>query len=160
MASRFGSRFEGWEAWATVLLQVTLGAIFMAHGAQKLFGTFQGPGITGLAGMLQKYGFTPPVFWAWVAAIVEFFGGLFIFFGFLTRIWAAILIVHMIVAIVKVNWALGFFWTKGGLEFPLTLAIIALTLVLTGPSFLSVDRAVGLEERPTRPGRTLAHATR
>ena len=139
-------QLQGLDRWVPLILQLLLGGVFMAHGAQKLFGVFQGPGIDGLAGMFQKYTILPSLFWAWVVAIVEFFGGLFIFFGFLTRIWAFLIIVDMIVAIIKVNWALGFFWLKGGLEFPLTLGVIALALVLVGPGFLSVDRAIGLEK--------------
>jgi len=140
-------RLGGAERWAIVILQVFLGFIFVMHGAQKLFGAFQGPGVAGFAGMLQKYSITPPLFWAWVATIVEFFGGLFVLIGFLTRIWAALLVIDMIIAIIYVNWANGFFWLKGGLEFPLTLGVIALVLVLTGPGFVSVDRAIGIERR-------------
>ncbi len=139
-------QLQGLDRWVPLILQLLLGGVFIAHGAQKLFGVFQGPGITGMTAMLLKLGFDPAFFWAWVASIVEFFGGLFIFFGFLTRIWAVLIIVEMIVAIIKVNWAMGFFWTKGGLEFPLTLGVIALALVLVGPGFLSVDRAIGLEK--------------
>lgn len=140
-------RLEGAERWAVLILQVLLGFIFVMHGAQKLFGAFQGPGVAGFAGMLQKYSITPSLLWAWVATIVEFFGGLFVLLGFMTRIWAGLLVVEMIVAIWKVNWANGFFWLKGGLEFPLTLGVIALVLVITGPSFVAVDRAIGLERR-------------
>lgn len=159
MASRLGSRFEGWQAWATLLLQVTLGAIFMAHGAQKLFGAFGGPGPAGLAGYFNKLGITPAVFWAWVVGLVEFVGGACVLVGFLTRFAAALLVIDMTVAIFKVHFP-TFFWTRNGLEMAMTLGVIALSLVLSGPSFLSVDRAIGLEERPTRVGRTLAPAAR
>jgi putative oxidoreductase len=141
------SQLQGWNRFVPLILQLLLGGIFIPHGAQKLFGTFGGSGMTAFTESLQKSGITPAVFWAWVVACLEFFGGLFVFFGFLTRIGAALFVVEMIVAIVKVNWARGFFWLKGGLEFPLVLAVIALAVLLGGPSFLSVDRAVGLEKR-------------
>ena len=79
--------------------------------------------------------------------VTEFFGGLCIFFGLLTRFWAAGLVIDMTVAVLKVHLPNGFFWGKAGLEFPLTLGVMALMLVLTGPGFLSLDRLVGLEKR-------------
>lgn len=119
------------------------------HGAQKLFGVFGGAGPTGLAALFTKIGITPGPFWAWVVIIAEFFGGAFLVFGFLTRIAAAALVIDMAVAMIMVNFKNGFFWLRpgGGWEFPLTLGVIALTLVLTGPGFLSVDRAIGWEKR-------------
>ena len=140
-------RFEGGGRWAVLILQVFLGVVFALHGAQKLFGAFGGSGVPGFITTIQRLGFTPSDFWAWVVIITEFFGGLSILVGLLTRFWAAALIIEMTVAIIKVNWARGFFWLQGGWEFPLTLGVIALTLVLTGPSFVSVDRALGVERR-------------
>lgn len=148
------ARFEGWERWATLVLQVVLGLIFMAHGAQKLFGMFGGSGITGLAGYFDKIGISPGMLWAWVVGLVEFFGGACVLFGFLTRYAAALLVIDMTVAVFWVHFP-TFFWQRagrlapGGLEMPMTLGIIALSLVLSGPSFLSIDRATGLEKRTT-----------
>lgn len=142
------SRIEGGKRWATFVLQVALGLIFVAHGSQKLFGVFGGAGLAGLGAYFNKIGITPGLFWAWVVGIVEFFGGAFILFGFLTRIVAVLLVIEMTVAIFKVHFPV-FFWTKGGLEMAMTLGVIALSLVLSGPSFLSVDRALGLEKRAT-----------
>jgi putative oxidoreductase len=142
-------RLEGQERWALVILQVVLGLVFAMHGAQKLFGAFGGGGITGTAAFFAKFGIEPALFWTWVVSITEFFGGLSIMAGFLTRFWAAGLVIDMIVAIIKVNWAAGFFGGRGafGFELPLTFGVMALMLVLTGPSFVSVDRATGLERR-------------
>ena len=140
-------RLEGGERWAVVILRVLLGVIFALHGAQKLFGAFGGPGMTGFATMLDRLGITPGYFWAWVDAITEFAGGVSLVGGFLTRFWAAALLVDMIVAIVKVNWARGFFWLQGGFEMPLVLGVIALALVLTGPGAVALDEGLGLERR-------------
>lgn len=140
------SRFEGWGRWATVVLQVVLGAIFIAHGAQKLFGAFGGAGVPGLGAYFTKLGINPGLFWAWVVALVEFFGGACVLFGLFTRIAAGALVIDMTVAVFKVHFPV-FFWTKGGLEMAMTLGVIALSLVPSGPSFLSLDRLLGLEKR-------------
>jgi putative oxidoreductase len=138
-------RLEGAERWGVVILQVFLGFIFVIHGAQKL-GAFQGPGVAGLAVSFAKLGLAPAPFWAWVVTLTEFVGGLCILVGFLTRFWAAGLVIDMTVAVFKAHYP-TFFWGRGGLEFPMTLGIIALVIFLTGPSFVSVDRMIGLERR-------------
>lgn len=142
-------RVEGLERWALVILQLFLGFVFVMHGSQKLFGAFGGSGVAGATAYFAKLGLVPSAFWAWVVTITEFFGGLCIFFGVLTRVWAAGLVIDMTVAVLKVHVPNGFFWGKGGVEFPLTLGVIALVLVLAGPSFLAVDRAIGVERRRT-----------
>ncbi len=103
----------------------------------------------GYVAFFNKLGITPAPLWLWVVTITEFFGGICLFFGFLTRIWAAGLVIDMTVAILKNHIKIGFFWLTpgGGLEFRLTLGMLALALVLMGPSFLAVDRVIGLERR-------------
>src|SRR2546422_7834297 len=96
-------RFEGLERLAVLILRLFLGVVFVMHGSQKLLGAFGGSGITGFAGLLAKYGIEPHVLWAWVVAITEFVGGICILFGFLTRFWAAGLVIDMTVAVVKVH---------------------------------------------------------
>jgi len=142
-------RLEGLERLALLILRLFLGVVFVMHGSQKLLGAFGGSGIAGFAGLLAKYGIEPHVLWAWVVAITEFVGGICILFGFLTRFWAAGLVIDMTVAVVRVHLVNGFFWTKGGFEFVLTLGIIALVLLMTGPGSLSMDRAIGIEKRAT-----------
>jgi putative oxidoreductase len=135
--------------WATFILRVVLGTIFMLHGAQKLFGVFGGAGPTGLGAYFTKIGINPGLFWAWVVAIVEFFGGSFLIFGFLTRFVAAALVIDMTVAVFKVHFPV-FFWSRfppGGFEMPMTLGVIALSLLISGSGGCSVDRAIGLEKR-------------
>ena len=142
-------RLEGLERLAVLILRLFLGFVFVMHGSQKLLGAFGGSGVTGFAGLLAKYGIEPNLLWAWVVAITEFVGGICIFFGFLTRFWAAGLVIDMTVALVKVHLVNGFFWGKGGVEFVLTLGVIALVLLMTGPGFMSMDRAIGIEKRAT-----------
>lgn len=140
-------RLEALKRWAPVIVQLVLGLTFALHGSQKLFGAFGGPGPAGVAGYFAKLGLEPAVFWAWVVTITEFVGGLCVIVGLLTRFWAAGLVIDMTTAMVKVHIANGFFVSKTGVEFPLALWTLALVLVLHGPSFLSLDRAFGIERR-------------
>ena len=144
------NRVEGLQKLAILVLQLLLGFVFAVHGAQKLFGpSFYGLAWDAYVGFFDKFGISPGWFWLWVVSITEFVGGICIFFGFLTRFWAAGLVIDMTVAVLKIHINVGFFWLRqgGGLEFPMTLGLVALALVLSGPSFLSVDRAIGLERR-------------
>jgi len=137
------------ERLAVLILRLFLGFAFMMHGSQKLLGAFGGGGVSGVAGMLGKLGIEPSHLWAWVVSITEFVGGVCLFFGFLTRFWAAGLVIDMAVAVVKVHLVNGFFVGKNGVELPLTFGVIALVILLTGPGSMSMDRAIGIEKRAT-----------
>ena len=103
-------QLQGLSAGGHLLLQLFLGFIFVLHGSQKLFGpSFYGFPWEGYVGFFNKLGLTPAPFWLWVVTITEFFGGLCIFFGFLTRFWAAGLVIDMAVAILKNHVNIGFF---------------------------------------------------
>ena len=139
-------RLEGLQGLAVLILRLFVGFAFMMHGSQKLLGAFGGSGVAGFAGMLTKIGVEPANILAWVVSITEFVGGVCIFFGFLTRFWAAGLVIDMGVAIAKVHLPNGFFAAKGGMELPLSFGVMALVILLTGPGSLSVDRATGIEK--------------
>src|ERR1041385_5416558 len=113
---------------ALLIVRVVLGVIFIAHGAQKLFGWYGGAGITGTVNMMGNLGTAHPVPLAWVAALSEFFGGLFVLFGFLTPFAGALIISVMLSAIVNVHLKNGFFNGKRGYEF--NLSLIAMSLIL------------------------------
>jgi putative oxidoreductase len=139
-------RLEGLERLAVLILRLFLGFAFMMHGSQKVLGAFGGPGIAGVAGMLTKLGLEPAQILAWVLSITEFVGGICLVLGFLTRFWAAGLVIDMGVAIAKVHLPNGFFASKNGFELPLAFGVMALVILLTGPGSLSVDRATGIEK--------------
>jgi len=136
-------RLEGLQRLAVLMLRLLLGVVFALHGAQKVLG---GGGVTGFAATLQRMGIEPHLPLAWVVAITEFVGGICVFFGFLTRFWAAGLAIDMAVALFKVHLANGFFISKNGFEFVLTLGVLALAVVFMGPGSPSVDRAAGIEK--------------
>jgi putative oxidoreductase len=139
-------RLEGLERLAVLILRLSLGFVFVMHGSQKLLGAFGGGGIAGVTGMLTKIGMEPAHILAWVLSITEFVGGVCLILGFLTRFWAAGLVIDMAVAVFKVHLANGFFASKNGFELPLALGVMALAIMLTGPGSLSVDRATGIEK--------------
>lgn len=128
---------------ALLILRLVLGAVFVAHGAQKLFGSFGGPGLKGTSGFFDQLGLRPAGTLALLAGLAEFVGGLLVAVGFLTPIAAIALIVVMGVAAFTVHLQNGFFAAGGGYEFNLALAGIALALLVAGAGAYSLDGALG-----------------
>ena len=119
-----------------LVVRVIVGIIFAAHGAQKLFGAFGGPGLAEIVKMMGPIGY--------LVTIGEFFGGLGLVVGFLTRFSAASLIVIMIGAIAMVHGKNGFFLDKGGFEYNLALIGLLVPILLIGPGTFSVGRFLPL----------------
>ncbi len=127
------------------LIRAATGLMLMPHGAQKLFGWFGGYGLEATGGFFaQKMGLEPGLFWAALVGGVEFFGGLLLVLGLLTRPAALAVAMQMAVAI-TVHMPNGFFWTSGGYEYPLLWGLIALAIAFKGGAELSLDRALGRE---------------
>src|SRR6202047_500746 len=132
---------------ATSLLRLVLGIVFFAHGAQKMLGWFGGPGFSGTMGMFTGYMHIPAPL-AFLAIAAEFFGGLGLILGFLTRIAAFGIAVNMVVAVVMVHGSNGFFmnWSgtqKGeGFEYHLLVLAITAFLMIRGAGAFSVDRTI------------------
>lgn len=126
------------------LIRVTTGLLLMPHGAQKLFGWFGGYGLSGTGAFFgDTLGMQPGVLFALLAGLVEFFGGLALVLGLLTRPAAAAVAVLLAVAL-SVHWANGFFWTNGGIKYPLMWLLLAIALMLRGGGEYSLDRRFGL----------------
>lgn len=141
-----GPLYERLSGLSYPMIRFFTGLILMPHGAQKLFGMFGGGGLQGTAqGFAQGLGLEPGIFWATLVGGTEFFGGLFLAVGFLTRPSAAGIAILMAVAAFMVHLPNGFFWTNGGYEYPLLWGLIALALFFRGGGELSVDRAIGRE---------------
>ena len=128
-----------------LVLHVFVGLLFAAHGAQKLFGWFNGPGLEGGTGFMGSLGLEPARFHAVAAALIEFAGGILIALGLVTPIAAAALIAVMVTAIAVVHLANGFFNQDGGVEFNLTLIVALFALTAVGPGDVSLDAALGLD---------------
>jgi len=130
---------------ATAVLRLVLGVIFFAHGAQKMLVWFGGYGFTGTMGFFTGAMHIPAIF-AFLAIAAEFFGGLGLILGFLTRIAAFGILSNMVVAIAMVHSQFGFFmnWTgaqKGeGYEYHLLILAATVLLIIRGAGAASVDR--------------------
>lgn len=124
--------------WGMLALRLGIGVMFAAHGLQKAFGFWGGPGINGFSKMLQGLGFTPPVFWAYLAAYLELLGGIFLVLGVFTRSSAALLLILIVTAAAKVHLGNGFFLSNGGFEYTFVIACACLALVLLGPGKYSI----------------------
>lgn len=125
--------------YAALALRIPAGIIFMAHGAQKLFGWFGGYGLEGTGQWMGSIGLEPGYFMALLAGSAEFFGGLFLLLGLLTRPAALALAVTMLVAIFAVHFKNGLFMSNSGYEFGLALLAISVSLVFSGAGKLAVD---------------------
>lgn len=124
----------------TLPLRIGAGAIFSAHGAQKLFGWFGGYGLEGTAGWMASIGLEPGLLMAATAGGAEFFGGLLLIAGLLVRPAALVLAITMLVAIVTVHLPNGLFMASNGYEFGLALLVVSVALIFRGAGSLSADR--------------------
>ena len=133
---------------ALLALRLVLGWTFTFHGSQKLFGAFNGPGMQAWTGIIDSMHLPllPASAWAYMAAGGEFFGGILVLIGLLTRLATLPIIVTMLVAIVSVTGANGFGGSydpvKGlqlGYEFNLALIAMSVALLLSGAGLLSLD---------------------
>ena len=123
-----------------LLMRLSAGVIFTAHGAQKLFGSFGGGGLEGTAQWMASIGLEPGYLMALAAGSAEFFGGIALLLGLLTRPAAFVLAMTMLVAVITVHLPNGLFLSNNGYEFGLALLAITGALVLNGGGKLSLDR--------------------
>jgi putative oxidoreductase len=140
----FGALEQKLSPFAEPMVRVVAGLFLMPHGAQKLFGWFGGYGLEATGQFFAaKLGL--PASLALAAGLIEFFGGLFLAIGFLTRPAAALVVGLMVTAVAGVHLGAGFFWTNGGFEYPLLWAFVALSYVIRGGGAFSVDAVLGRE---------------
>ncbi len=129
---------------SVLLLRLAVGLTFAAHGSQKAFAWWGGPGPQGWRGVITALGFRPVALFVWVSILTELVAGLLLAAGFLTPLATAALIAQSVVIIFKAHWPKGFFSQKGGFEYPFLLAVSTVAVGLTGPGQISVDFALKL----------------
>ena len=120
---------------AALILRVALGGLMAGHGAQKLFGSFGGPGMQGTTGFMEMLGMRPGR---------PFGGGLLTLLGFFSPVGPIGVIGSMAIAWTKAHWGKPIWVTEGGAELPLTNIAAATALIVNGPGKYSLDRAFGL----------------
>ena len=130
-------------AFGLLILRLVIGFTLAAHGAQKLFGWFGGPGMSRWTESVKRLRIRPARPWAWVAALSEFGGGLLLVLGLLSPLGSLAIAGAMLVAIATVHLSKGFWVSKGGFEFNLLIIGGAVSLALTGPGAYSLDNALG-----------------
>lgn len=153
------SKYGAMRPYGPAVLRWCVGAVFLAHGAQKLFGLWGGPGLAGTSAFFTSLGLPAPYPLALLVAVTEFAGGALLILGGLTRWVALALAVDMAVAIWKVHYSHGFFLSSPrgqGIEFTLVLIGAMLCLMLTGPGALSWDEWRDSSAEAVRAGRARA----
>jgi putative oxidoreductase len=134
--------------WTALIVRLTLGIVIFPHGAQKLLGWFGGYGFNGTMGFLTGMAHLPWIL-ALLVILIEFFGALFLIFGFATRLAAFGMLVNFIGIVVTSHLKNGFFmnWsnTPGvgqGFEYHLLVIGISLALLIAGGGKASLDAAL------------------
>ena len=128
-----------------LVVRLIFGLGMAAHGAQKLFGWFSGPGLGGMAGFMDSMGFRPGRLFGTAIGVGEFGSGVLIALGLLGPFGPALLIVGMIVAMWTVHRTHGFFVSNNGIEVPLLYIGGALAICATGPGEFSLDAVLGFD---------------
>jgi putative oxidoreductase len=133
--------YEPLAPYAYAFMRFCVGATIVPHGYTKLFQGAVGPA----AGTIAKLGLEPAVGRAYFVGGVEFFGGILLAIGLLTRLAAAMLVVEFAVIVFAIKFAVGFFGFKGGFELELLLGLLCLAILFEGGGRFSVDHAIGME---------------
>lgn len=144
--------FDSNGGYAASVLRVPVGLILAVHGAQKLFGWFGGYGLEGTGQWMASIGLAPGYLMALLAGSAEFFGGLALVLGLLTRPAALVAAFTMLVAIFSVHIGNGLFMSDNGYEYALSLLAVTLALAIQGAGRLSLDNVLLERFAGTRNG--------
>ena len=139
MIKRVVTTYTGFSQLA---LRIPVGIVFIAHGAQKLFGAFGGYGLEGTGQWMASIGLNPGFLMALLAGSAEFFGGIALMLGLLVRPAAVVLAFTMLVAIFAVHIGNGLFMSNDGYEFGLVLLAASVSLAISGAGRASIDRII------------------
>ncbi len=136
------SLFTSNAGLSALVLRVPVGIVLAAHGAQKLFAWFGGYGLEGTGQYMESIGLAPGFLMALLAGSAEFFGGLALVLGVLTRPAALVSAFTMLMAIFTAHISNGLFLSNGGYEYALALFAATLSLVFSGAGRLGVDNLI------------------
>ncbi|MDX1282656.1 DoxX family protein [Shewanella colwelliana] len=140
--SRLNKLFVSNAGLAGLILRAPIGLILAAHGAQKLFAWFGGYGLEGTGQWMASIGMTPGYLMALLAGSAEFFGGLALVLGLVTRPAAVVAAFTMLVAIFAVHIGNGLFMSNNGYEYALTLLVALVAVTVQGSGTFSLDNLI------------------
>jgi putative oxidoreductase len=129
---------------APMIVRVVQGSLMAGHGAQKLFGTFGGPGLEGTSGFMEMLGMRPGRPWAYLAGLSEFGGGVLTALGLLKPLGPLGVIGAMSMATRKAHWDKPIWVTEGGAELPVLNIAISTALMIRESDGYSLDRLLGI----------------
>ena len=129
---------------APMIVRVAQGSLMAGHGAQKLFGSFGGPGVEGTSGFMEMLGMKPGRPWAYMAGLSEFGGGLLTALGLFNPLGPLGVIGAMSMATRKAHWGKPIWVTEGGAELPLLNIAVSTALMIREPDRYSLDRVLGI----------------
>jgi putative oxidoreductase len=129
---------------APFIVRLAQGSLMTGHGAQKLFGSFGGPGLEGTSGFMEMLGMRPGRPWAYLAGFSEFGGGVLTVLGLLNPLGPLGVIASMSMATRKAHWGKPIWVTEGGAELPLLNIAVSTALMIREPDRYSLDRILGI----------------
>ena len=129
---------------APMIVRVVQGSLMAGHGAQKLFGSFGGPGLEGTSGFMEMLGMRPGRPWAYLAGLSEFAGGVLTALGLFNPLGPLGVIGSMAMATRKAHWGKPIWVTEGGAELPVLNIAISTALMIREPDRYSLDRVLGI----------------
>ena len=129
---------------APTIVRLAQGSLMAGHGAQKLFGSFGGPGLEGTSGFMEMLGMRPGRPWAYLAGLSEFGGGLLTALGLFNPLGPLGIIASMSMATRKAHWGKPIWVTEGGAELPVLNIVISTALMIREPDRFSLDRVLGI----------------
>ena len=128
-----------------LVLRVVVGALFVGHGAQKLFGLFGGYGVSGTAGFFDQIGLRPARLHAVASGIAEVAGGVLLALGLVTPLAAVLVTAVMTAAVLTVHLRNGLWASANGYEYNLVVVAVVFALAAVGAGDWSLDNALGLD---------------
>src|ERR687893_832684 len=132
------------EDAAPTIVRLVQGSLMAGHGAQKLFGSFGGPGLEGTSGFMEMLGMRPGRPWAYLAGLSEFGGGVLTALGLLNPLGPLGIIGSMSMATRKAHWGKPIWVTEGGAELPVLNIAVSTALMIREPDKYSLDRILGI----------------
>jgi putative oxidoreductase len=129
---------------APMIVRLAQGSLMAGHGAQKLFGSFGGPGLEGTSGFMETLGMRPGRPWAYLAGLSEFGGGVLTTLGLFNPLGPLGVIGSMAMATRKAHWGKPIWVTEGGAELPVLNIAVSTALMIREPDRYSLDRVLGI----------------